>query len=135
MNLELHEENTQLHEERTALLHADREWEILRTVPVGGRDSAFVSGILSKGSDPFNISAKDTRVYLIVQNLSSADYLILSKSPVSTAQNGAAPVTGGVYFAIPPGKTFSIPSRGECFLMAPTDASAAVQFCLADVFD
>lgn len=133
--MSLHEENTQLHEERTAILHADREWEILRTVPVGGRRSAFVSGTLQKNSEPFNISAKDTRVYLIVQNLSSTDYLILSKSPISTAQNGGAPVMGGVYFCIPPTKTFSLPGRDECFLMAPTDASAAVQFCLADVFD
>lgn len=134
-HLVLHEENTSHDEEREALLHASREWNPLRTVGIAGRDTAFISGTLQTNSSPFAIAADATRVMLIIQNLSSSDYLILSRSAIPTAQNGAAPVTGGVYYAIAPGKEFRLPSRGECYLMAPTDASKAVQFCVADVRD
>jgi hypothetical protein len=132
--MSLHEENTQVHEERDAILHAEREWNPLRTVPVGGARFGVISGTLSIKSDPYKVGAKDTRVYLVVQNLSATDYLIVSHTTAQLAQNAAAPV-GGPSFPIPPGKTLSIPSRGECYLMAPSDASAPVQFSVMDIFD
>lgn len=118
-------------DEAVALIHAEKEWNPLRVVNIGSAHFNPQSGSLAKGQN-IPIGARDTRVSIVILNMSSTDYLVVNNS--ENGGTGKPPVnsTGAI---IPPGQSLPLPTRALMYICAPDDASASVAYSYVEYFD
>jgi hypothetical protein len=131
--------------EDDAFLHAEREWNVFRTIPLGAANWYGSSGVLaaSLGETPgteagFSIQARSTRAYVVITNHSAADFLTINSGgnyPAKGTPTVALIAACGAGFVLGPGLSLTIPTRAPVYITAAGDAAAGVPFSYLEIFD